>query len=71
MAEFETFRRRSAEERLNYIHRFGDTMAECFLFWMIASAMEFWPIVGQGGSGRAALIYNKLLGYLKTKGLRL
>lgn len=72
MAEFETFRRRSAEDRLSLI---GSASADTIkgLLPVLDDCERAMKIL-EGSSDEAAregtaLIYNKLMAYLKTKGL--
>lgn len=72
MAEFETFRRRSAEDRLNLISSAAAKTIEGLLPVLddCERAME---ILAKSSDEAAkegtALIYNKLMDYLKTQGL--
>ena len=61
MAEFETFRRRSAEERLNLV----DSAAADTIKGLLPVLDDCERAINEGTS----LIYNKLMDYLKTKGL--
>lgn len=72
MAEFETFRRRSAEDRLNLV---GSASADTIKGLLpvlddferaISMLAESSDDAAKEGTG---LIYNKLMAYLKTKGL--
>ena len=72
MAEFETFRRRSAEDRLNLV---GSASADTIKGLLpvlddferaIAMLADSEDEAAKEGTN---LIYNKLMGYLKTKGL--
>lgn len=72
MAEFETFRRRSAEDRLNLV---GSASADTIKGLLpvlddferaIAMLAESSDAAAKEGTD---LIYNKLMGFLKTKGL--
>lgn len=72
MAEFETFRRRSAEERLNLVASAAADTIKGLLpvlddceraMQMLASSSDEAAKEGTG------LIYNKLMDYLKTRGL--
>ena len=72
MAEFETFRRRSAEDRLNMVSSAASKTIEGLLPVLddCERAME----ILKGSADEAAregtaLIYNKLMAYLKTQGL--
>lgn len=72
MAEFETFRRRSAEERLNLVSSASaDTIKG--LLPVLDDCERAIAILAQSSDDAAKegteLIYNKLMGYLKTKGL--
>lgn len=74
MAEFETFRRRSAEERLNLISTASaDTIKG--LLPVLDDCERAMEVLAKSSDKAAqegtALIYNKLLGYLKTKGLEI
>ena len=72
MAEFETFRRRSAEDRLNLV---ANASAETIkgLLPVLDDCERALAILANGADEAAkegtALIYNKLMDYLKTKGL--
>ena len=72
MAEFETFRRRSAEERLNLI---SSASAETIkgLLPVLDDCERALELLDKSGDEAAKegtnLIFSKLLGYLKTKGL--
>lgn len=72
MAEFETFRRRSAEDRLSLI---GSASADTIKGLLpVLDDCERALTILEGSSDEAAkegtaLIYNKLMAYLKTKGL--
>lgn len=72
MAEFDTFRRRSAEERLNLI---SSASAETIkgLLPVLDDCERALQILETSGDKAAiegtTLIYNKLMDYLKTKGL--
>jgi len=72
MAEFETFRRRSAEERLNLV---GNASAETIkgLLPVLDDCERALEILSKGADEAAKegteLIYTKLMSYLKTKGL--
>lgn len=72
MAEFETFRRRSAEDRLSLV---GNASAETIkgLLPVLDDCERAIAILAQSSDEAAKegteLIYNKLMGYLKTKGL--
>lgn len=72
MAEFETFRRRSAEERLNLI---SSASAETIkgLLPVLDDCERALELLDKSGDEAAKegtnLIFTKLLGYLKTKGL--
>lgn len=72
MAEFETFRRRNAEERLNLV---GNASAETIkgLLPVLDDCERAIAILATSSDDAARegteLIYNKLMGYLKTKGL--
>ena len=72
MAEFETFRRRSAEDRLNLISTAASKTIEGLLpvlddceraMEMLAKSSD------EAAKEGTALIYNKLMDYLKTQGL--
>lgn len=72
MAEFETFRRRSAEDRLNLIASASAKTIEGLLpvlddceraMEMLAKSSD------EAAKEGTALIYNKLMDYLKTQGL--
>ncbi|MDO5443350.1 MAG: nucleotide exchange factor GrpE [Bacteroidia bacterium] len=72
MAEFETFRRRSAEDRLNLVSSASaDTIKG--LLPVLDDCERAIAILAQSSDEAAKegteLIYNKLMGYLKTKGL--
>ena len=72
MAEFETFRRRSAEERLNLVDSAAADTIKGLL--PVLDDCERAIDILQESSDEAAkegtsLIYNKLMDYLKTKGL--
>ncbi len=72
MAEFETFRRRSAEERLNLVDSAAADTIKGLL--PVLDDCERAIDILQKSSDEAAkegtsLIYNKLMDYLKTKGL--
>lgn len=72
MAEFETFRRRSAEDRLNLISSASADTIKGLL--PVLDDCERAMMILEGSSDEAAregtaLIYNKLMAYLKTKGL--
>ena len=72
MAEFETFRRRSAEERLALV---GSASADTIkgLLPVLDDCERALKLLETSSDKAAqegtALIYNKLMGYLKTKGL--
>ena len=72
MAEFETFRRRSAEERLNLI---GSASADTIkgLLPVLDDCERALQVLEQSSDEAAKegtrLIYDKLMAYLKTKGL--
>ena len=72
MAEFETFRRRSAEERLALV---GSASAETIkgLLPDLDDCERAMELLAKSSDDAAkegtALIYNKLMDYLKTKGL--
>ena len=72
MAEFETFRRRTAEERLNLI---SSASAETIkgLLPVLDDCERALELLDKSGDEAAKegtnLIFTKLLGYLKTKGL--
>lgn len=72
MAEFETFRRRTAEERLNLI---SSASAETIkgLLPVLDDCERALELLDKSGDEAAKegtnLIFSKLLGYLKTKGL--
>ena len=72
MAEFETFRRRSSEDRLNLISTASADTIKGLLpvlddceraLQMLATSSD------EAAREGTALIYNKLMEYLKTKGL--
>ncbi|MCQ2177109.1 MAG: nucleotide exchange factor GrpE [Bacteroidales bacterium] len=72
MAEFETFRRRSAEEKLNLVSSAASDTIKGLLpvlddceraMQMLASSSD------DAAKEGTALIYNKLMDYLKTRGL--
>lgn len=72
MAEFETFRRRSAEEKLNLVGSAASDTIKGLLpvlddceraMEMLASSSD------DAAKEGTALIYNKLMDYLKTRGL--
>lgn len=73
MAEFETFRRRSSEDRLNLISSAAaDTIKgllpvldDCERAMKMLEENSADEVAKEG----TALIFNKLMGYLKTKGL--
>ena len=72
MAEFETFRRRSAEERLNMVSTASaDTIKG--LLPVLDDCERALQVLEKSSDSAAregtALIYNKLMAYLKTKGL--
>lgn len=73
MAEFDNFRRRSAEEKLNLIKTAGEdtikgmltTLDECErAMEMLSNANDI-----EAAKEGTSLIYNKLLSYLESKGL--
>ena len=72
MAEFETFRRRSAEDRLNLV---GSASADTIkgLLPVLDDFERAMTMLAESSDEAAkegtSLIYNKLMGYLKTKGL--
>ena len=72
MAEFETFRRRSAEDRLNLV---GTASADTIkgLLPVLDDFERAMAMLAESSDEAAkegtSLIYNKLMGYLKTKGL--
>ena len=72
MAEFETFRRRSAEERLALV---GSASAETIkgLLPVLDDCERAMEMLSKSSDDAAkegtSLIYNKLMGYLKTRGL--
>lgn len=72
MAEFETFRRRSAEERLALV---GSASAETIkgLLPVLDDCERAMELLAKSSDEAAkegtALIYNKLMDYLKTRGL--
>ena len=73
MAEFETFRRRSAEDRLNLVSTAVEKTVEGLLpvlddFERALQALESLPDDNPAKEG-TQLIYNKLFAYLKTQGL--
>lgn len=73
MAEFETFRRRSAEDRLNLI---GSASADTIkgLLPVLDDCERAIAMLAESSDEAAKegtnLIYNKLMGYLQTKGLK-
>jgi len=72
MAEFETFRRRSAEDRLNLVSSAAaDTIKG--LLPVLDDCERAMSILAESSDKAAqegtALIYNKLMEYLKTRGL--
>jgi len=72
MAEFETFRRRNAEDKLNLINNAAaDTIKG--LLPVLDDCERAMDILAQSSDEAAKegteLIYNKLMAYLKTKGL--
>ena len=72
MAEFETFRRRSAEEKLNLVSSAAaDTIKG--LLPVLDDCERAMEILQKSGDEAAkegtSLIYDKLISYLKTKGL--
>ncbi len=72
MAEFETFRRRSAEDRLNLIASASAKTIEGLLPVLddCERAMEMLSKSSDDAAKEGtALIYNKLMDYLKTQGL--
>ena len=72
MAEFETFRRRSAEDRLNLV---GSASADTIkgLLPVLDDFERAMAMLAESSDEAAkegtSLIYNKLMGYLKSKGL--
>ena len=72
MAEFETFRRRSAEDRLNLV---GSASADTIkgLLPVLDDLERAMKMLAESSDEAAKqgtdLIYNKLMAYLKTKGL--
>lgn len=72
MAEFETFRRRSAEDRLSLV---GSASADTIkgLLPVLDDFERAMAMLAESSDDAAregtSLIYNKLMGYLKTKGL--
>ena len=72
MAEFETFRRRSAEDRLSLV---GSASADTIkgLLPVLDDFERAMAMLAESSDEAAregtSLIYNKLMGYLKTKGL--
>lgn len=72
MAEFETFRRRSAEDRLNLV---GSASADTIkgLLPVLDDIERAMAMLAESSDEAAKqgtdLIYNKLMAYLKTKGL--
>lgn len=72
MAEFETFRRRTSEDRLNLV---ANASAETIkgLLPVLDDCERALAILANGADEAAkegtSLIYNKLMDYLKTKGL--
>ncbi|MCR5351393.1 MAG: nucleotide exchange factor GrpE, partial [Bacteroidales bacterium] len=72
MAEFETFRRRSAEDRLNLIASAASKTIEGLLPVLddCERAMEMLSKSSDEAAREGtSLIYNKLMDYLKTQGL--
>lgn len=72
MAEFETFRRRSAEERLSLVASASADTVKGMLPVLDACerAIEMLANSTDGAAREGTnLIYDKLMGYLKTKGL--
>ena len=72
MAEFETFRRRSAEDRLNLVSSAAADTIKGLLPVLddCERAMEMLEKSGdEAAKEGTALIYNKLMAYLKTRGL--
>lgn len=74
MAEFETFRRRSAEDRLNMVSTAAaDTIKG--LLPTLDDCERAMAILSKGADEAAkegtGLIYSKLLGYLQSKGLKI
>lgn len=72
MAEFETFRRRSAEEKLNLIGTAAEDTIKGLLPVLddCERAMELLSKSSdEAAKEGTALIYNKLMAYLKTRGL--
>jgi molecular chaperone GrpE len=72
MAEFETFRRRSAEERLSLVASASADTVKGMLPVLDACerAIEMLANSTDGAAKEGTnLIYDKLMGYLKTKGL--
>ena len=72
MAEFETFRRRSAEDRLNLVSSAAADTIKGLLPVLddCERAMEMLEKSGdEAAKEGTSLIYNKLMAYLKTKGL--
>ena len=72
MAEFETFRRRSAEDRLNMVATASADVIKGLLP-VLDDCERAMQVLEQSSDDAAkegtALIYNKLMAYLKTKGL--
>ena len=72
MAEFETFRRRSAEERLSLV---GSASADTIkgLLPVLDDCERAMALLAESSDAAAkegtSLIYNKLMDYLKTRGL--
>ena len=74
MAEFETFRRRSAEEKLNLIGTAAEDTIKGLLPVLddCERAMELLSKSSdEAAKEGTALIYNKLMDYLKTRGLEI
>ncbi|MBQ9475088.1 MAG: nucleotide exchange factor GrpE [Bacteroidales bacterium] len=72
MADFETFRRRTAEDRLNLIGSATQDLIKEMLPVLDACEQAFKMLSGEGQEAAlegTKLIYDKLLGLLKNKGL--
>ena len=73
MAEFETFRRRSAEDRLNLISSASADTIKGLLPVLDDCERALAMLAGSSDEAAregTALIYNKLMEYLKTRGLQ-
>ncbi len=73
MAEFETFRRRNAEEKLNLVNSAGADTIKGLLPVLddCERAMEILKASSDDAAKEGtSLIYNKLMDYLKTRGLQ-